>query len=389
MQLDAAAAPPGPPPEPPREPLGQPRRGWRSLRLWFNTLLLVVVAVGLWQATDAAVRGLGRSRDETDRRVAELRREAAELYPGDPAASAAATAKADRLEAARPELAKVRWSWLAAAMLCAAIGILPPGLYWAWTLRSLNIRVPAGVIARAYYVGNLGKYVPGKAMVLVMRATALRPYGAGIPLTTVSVFVETLTTMAVAAAIGTAIITALEVPAWLRYLSLAAALAAVVPTLPPLFVPVLSSRLPPTHPLRRELPQDYRWGLMFKGWALSAASWLVLGTGLYCVVRGLPFAEFDAALGTKAWAMCVAASALSVVAGFVSLLPGGAGVRELVLTLLLSPLVGPASALVVAVTHRLVTILGELLLAAAGAAAAVGSPQPDGQPVAPPHNGRA
>ncbi len=58
---------------------------------------------------------------------------------------------------------------------------------------------------------------------------------------------------------------------------------------------------------------------------------------------------------------CIAAATLSVVAGFVSMLPGGAGVRELVVTLVLAPTIGSAPALAVAVWMRLVSLAAEIL----------------------------
>ncbi|MFN9911294.1 MAG: hypothetical protein ACK53L_01850, partial [Pirellulaceae bacterium] len=51
------------------------------------------------------------------------------------------------------------------------------------------------------------------------------------------------------------------------------------------------------------------------------------------------------------------------VIGFLSMLPGGAGARELVVTLLLAPAIGYAPALAAAVIYRIVTLTAELLLA--------------------------
>ncbi len=118
----------------------------------------------------------------------------------------------------------------------------------------------------------------------------------------------------------------------------------------------------------------------------------LLGTSLYCAVHSVPLARMemtaeDSGRATTMirstlseeiggpesvqsqlsmgglWVVCVAACALSVVAGFVSLLPGGAGVRELVLMVLLIPIVGNAAGLIVAIVHRMATIIGELAIA--------------------------
>ncbi|MCS5631186.1 MAG: hypothetical protein NZ744_10190, partial [Pirellulaceae bacterium] len=60
----------------------------------------------------------------------------------------------------------------------------------------------------------------------------------------------------------------------------------------------------------------------------------------------------------------MAAVALSMVAGFLSLLPGGAGVREIVISTLLTPLIGPVFAIISAISLRVVWLLCELGAAA-------------------------
>ena len=59
--------------------------------------------------------------------------------------------------------------------------------------------------------------------------------------------------------------------------------------------------------------------------------------------------------------LTLACVSLATVAGFVSLLPGGIGVRELVLIPLLGPTIGPANAIIAAIVIRLVWLASELL----------------------------
>ena len=59
----------------------------------------------------------------------------------------------------------------------------------------------------------------------------------------------------------------------------------------------------------------------------------------------------------------VAAVALATVAGFISMLPGGAVVREAVLTELMIPYLGGGAALIAAVLLRLVWLTAELCIA--------------------------
>jgi uncharacterized membrane protein YbhN (UPF0104 family) len=60
----------------------------------------------------------------------------------------------------------------------------------------------------------------------------------------------------------------------------------------------------------------------------------------------------------------IGACAMAVVLGFVSFLPGGAGVREVVLSTMLTPIVGPVAAVAAAVWLRIVWLAAELLVAA-------------------------
>jgi uncharacterized membrane protein YbhN (UPF0104 family) len=351
---------------------------------------LAIVAIGLWKAVDAALANMRQIEHGLDAQIKQVI-ESTSTANDDPQSTDQAKLQHDQLQRIRDSLWSVHWPALAIACLCGMLGIVPPACYWFSILRSINIHVPAPVVARAYFLGNLGKYVPGKAMVLVLRATALRPYGASIKLTTASVVVETLTTMASGAAIGGLIVQLIDTPLWLRVFGLLTALCCFAPIMPIIFRPVLTYRLAPGDSLRQVLNEKYNLRLMAVGVGLSLINWLLLGTSLFCVIQSLPFAALSSdpvaasllqtgpalpptALPTLMhtdnvavfWLICVAACALSVVAGFVSLLPGGAGVRELVLTVLLTPLVGSAGALVVAIVHRLVTIVSEVLMAFIG-----------------------
>src|SRR5581483_9157974 len=65
----------------------------------------------------------------------------------------------------RPELDELalRWDWLSAS---AALYLLALGFsawFWFHLLHILGERPPLPRAVRAYYIGHLGKYVPGKA----------------------------------------------------------------------------------------------------------------------------------------------------------------------------------------------------------------------------------
>ncbi|MEO8165923.1 MAG: hypothetical protein ABI619_11070, partial [Betaproteobacteria bacterium] len=77
------------------------------------------------------------------------------------------TALKARGEFAREGIAwnELRWDWLALAMILYLVGTFPSCVFWWQTLRSMGQRPAFGETLRAYYIGHLGKYVPGKALV--------------------------------------------------------------------------------------------------------------------------------------------------------------------------------------------------------------------------------
>src|SRR5207244_6475766 len=78
------------------------------------------------------------------------------------------------------------------------------GAFWLRLLHRVGLRPSAGAAFRAYYVSHLGKYVPGKAWAILMRATLLPGVRPGVAALTAAY--ETLTTMAAGALIAAAVI---------------------------------------------------------------------------------------------------------------------------------------------------------------------------------------
>jgi uncharacterized membrane protein YbhN (UPF0104 family) len=71
-------------------------------------------------------------------------------------------------------LTDLQWGWLAAACVLYVAGLLPAGIYWHRLLAALGVETRLVRALRAYYIGHLGKYVPGKAMVVLLRAGMVR-----------------------------------------------------------------------------------------------------------------------------------------------------------------------------------------------------------------------
>jgi glycosyltransferase 2 family protein len=234
---------------------------------------------------------------------------------------------------------------------------------------------------RAYLVSHLGKYVPGKAMVVVMRAGMSAEHGARGATAAIATFYETLVMMAAGglmAALGFALggpspSMAVTLPALGRIampfyrlaglFALGLGLAFLVVVLPPCFrrlALMVSLPLPGVGP---EVLPRFSAGLLARGLRRGGESWLFLGLSQILVVRGLaPPGRFDF-LGMVP--VVVASVALATVAGFaVPVLPGGLGVREGVLMVALGPMFGQDLAVVAALALRLVWVAAELLAAA-------------------------
>jgi len=79
----------------------------------------------------------------------------------------------------RDELAQIEWNfgWLILAGCVYLLGWLPSIWFWNRLLREFGGDVNYVNTARAYYCGHLGKFIPGKVMVLVIRAALLKDRG--------------------------------------------------------------------------------------------------------------------------------------------------------------------------------------------------------------------
>ena len=260
-------------------------------------------------------------------------------------------------------LADLHWPWLAASCGLYVLATLPAALFWRQALVAMGQQPGVWEALRAYYVSQLGKYVPGKALVVVIRAALVRSPRVDGTVAALSVFVETLTLMAVGAVVA-AIILAIrggsQDQQYLTAIAVALGFCAGVPSLPPLFRAVVR-RLPyvKSHPAVAPAVQGLKLGLMARGWAMLSIGWVLMGMSLWAATRAI--GEYE----LLPWLPLLTASvALATVAGFMSLIPGGLGVRELIVTVLLIPAFGEdhVTPIVAAVLMRLVSLVSELAL---------------------------
>ena len=109
------------------------------------------------------------------------------------------------------------------------------------------------------------------------------------------------------------------------------------------------------------LLRGYTWRVMLIGWVTELFGWSIIGFSLWAVLRSMPL-ETPLDSPWVLWPRLTASVSLSMVAGFLSLLPGGLGVREVVLDQLLKQPFGQIVAPLSAVLLRLVWMLTELVV---------------------------
>jgi hypothetical protein len=254
-------------------------------------------------------------------------------------------------------------AWLVVSGGLYLLGMLPAALFWFRLLRKLGQQVGLRQAIRAYYIGHLGKYVPGKALVVVLRAGMVRGAEVNTAVAAVTVFIETLTMMASGSFVAAALIALLFGRQW-QYAALAVAFmcAAGLPTLPPVFKRIIRwTKIGRANPAAlAQLRQiDYRTLLL--GWLATGCGWFVMGLSLTAALRGMGQESPPWIAGLPLVTMVVA---VSVVAGFMSFIPGGLVVRDVVMAELIKPRLGTETAVASALLLRFVWLAAELAISA-------------------------
>ena len=237
------------------------------------------------------------------------------------------------------------WLAVAGALYLAGMGF--SAAFWTRLLGRLGSTPGTLAAVRAYYVSQLGKYVPGKALALMLRVGLAGPPAATAAL---AAFYEVLATMASGSLVALAF-----APSWQATgMALALLAATAGPILPPVFN-LVSRRV--VKPFTKEAPPRVPWSAFAEGLVLTAPCWLLFGLALACALRAV-----DAPV--PSYPFLVAATALSYVAGFVvPISPGGLGVREYVLALLLVPPLDAGHVALAVLLLRLAWTLAEAVAA--------------------------
>ena len=260
----------------------------------------------------------------------------------------------DRWDEVAGSLADARPGWLVVSALLALAGVGASGAMWRTLLAGLGSPLPLAAGARVFFVGQLGKYLPGSIWPLLAQTELARDHSvpARASFAAVALFMWThLLTGAAVAAVG---LSASGVVPWPVALL---ALPAVALLAPRLLSAVLSGGL---RMVRRE-PLAATPG----GRAMTAAgAWALLMWGCY----GLHLMVAATAIGAGAPAALAAGTfAAAWCAGFLFVIaPAGVGVREAVMAGLLLPAMPAGPALAATLVSRLFVTVADVAWGLAG-----------------------
>jgi uncharacterized membrane protein YbhN (UPF0104 family) len=246
---------------------------------------------------------------------------------------------------------------VAAAGVAALVGLLSSMLAWRALLVGLGSPIGVGAAARVVFVGQLGKYLPGGAIWAVVAQTELAgDHGVPRRRSATVTLVHTALSLGLGLLLALSSVTALRGSAlgWTTWLVVGLAPVALICLSPPVLNPLIALGLRLTRRPALERPLSWRTVAAATAWSLG--NWLALAAQVYLLGRGLG--------ATPEFALpALGGFAAAWVCGFLAVFaPGGAGVREAVLTVILAPSLpgGVGAALTIAVWSRALMTLADL-----------------------------
>ena len=259
-------------------------------------------------------------------------------------------------------LTEIAWWWIALSTSLSWLSLVINALAWCQLLRWLGYQFTVSNLVSLYLRSNLLKYLPGGIWHLVDRLKALQPY-TGFGAALVSTLLEPLLMIAAAA---------LWVPlgGWqsgLALIGVIPSLALIAPIRELLLRYLQCSYICQSHSLKFNQYIDlavtipccgrigYPWQPLLSEFIFVACRF----SGFWCCVQAF---AVEVSLPTSKWlvAFVMAWTAGLVIPGA----PGGLGVFETVLLILLGDQVPKSFVLLVALGYRLVVVFADLLAAA-------------------------
>ncbi len=328
----------------------------------FKWIIALMVTAGLFLSTRSAIDHWNQQHTAIFAQLQDLDKQIEQEPDADRRTALRITRQ--QTEKQLPSWSNVRWSRMTLGGVLYLLALLPSVVVLQINCHRLGQTPRLSTAALAQLMGHLGKYIPGKAMVVILRASILRRDGVPTLTATVSIFLETFMFMAVGAAIAGLVILPLDVPVWIKWMAITMAVGATLPTLPPVIQHLIGKY--GSHIVSRA-QLSINWNWFAQTWALSVLSWLLMGAAFATIVTAIP-GSFDSVsdslpISLQLYAISVASIGLAMVVGFASLIPGGAGVREFVLVTIMGLMINPTHSLLAAIATRLVFMGIEMLAA--------------------------
>ncbi|WP_243063495.1 lysylphosphatidylglycerol synthase domain-containing protein [Humibacter sp. RRB41] len=259
-----------------------------------------------------------------------------------------------------PVLATLTWWQIVVALICASGGVVASMLSWRAVLSGMGSHLGFRPAARVFFLGQLGKYVPGSIWPIVAQAELAKEYGTPRARGAVALIVQMIVSVVVGTLFAAVCLVASSPAAVTEYWWLVVlAVIGIVCVIPPVFRRIMRIIC---KVIRR--PADELDGLTFgdllkaSGWSL--AMWALFG--VHMVVLSLAAAPLSMQLVLTA----AGGYALAWLVGFVIIfLPAGAGAREAALALALAPVMGGPAAVGLALVSRFVMLAIDLIFAGA------------------------
>lgn len=258
------------------------------------------------------------------------------------------------------------------SLLAGLVGVAATYPMWREVLKGLGVSMPWGFGARVFFTSQLGKYLPGSVWPVVIQMEAGRSRGASRRTMLAANLITLVMNCAIGLILACLLLPLYDAHALRKYWWALLALPFLLALLHPRALPALLDRaftLIHRPSLGERL--DVRSGLRAAGWSL--VSWVALGAHLTVLCAALGHG------GLSAFVLCTGGMALAFSLGVLFIpAPAGAGVRDVVLTLVLSTMLTSGQALAVVVASRILLIVCDLLLAAAAFSARAWAGRPTG-----------
>ena len=248
------------------------------------------------------------------------------------------------------------YRYLAASFAIMLAAHLSMVIIWKDVAASYGLKAPFKKTAKAFFLSQLGKYLPGKLGIFLVRFSVYREHSKRkIAVATSVEYISLFTATFFLVIIGLAFAPK-RTPDWIRWMSGAGILAFLVILWPPFFQKAINGGLkilkkPPLRefpPYRKTI--KYITAYLFTGLLFGLSLHLSLSA-----VDPVPFQYFITITGTFFAAILAGIAAVFA--------PSGIGVREGVLFMILPAFMPKPTVIIGAILSRLVMTASELLLA--------------------------